>query len=320
MNMSNVSMNQDVNPVSAPAPAAAPALAPTMHYREAYELALPASQALSADALIAVNIDVPTAMTTVIGKLPQILALRAQVAKRLPEFDIANFDLLSTYTFATGHAQALFAAASAPPEALVTLNEQGIVLRDLLYSDAVALSNRGLINGDKLSGFKANVGYKNLAFDLLGLAALLRGSWDAIASKTALQLSELDQADDIGEKLMAAVAVREQGPTIAATQSAQRQRNFTLFANAYDQVRRAITFLRWTEDDVDEIAPSLYAGRNTGRKKPDVPQPGPVPAPSPVVNPPPSPVVSAPAPHAAPGSSAVAPANMPGANPFASVS
>jgi hypothetical protein len=289
-----------------------------MHYSEAYELALPASQALPVDELIAVNIDVPTAMTTAIGKLPQILALRDQVAQQLPQFDITNFDQLSIYTFATGHAQALFAAASAPPEALVALNEQGLVLRDLIYSDAVALSNRGLINGDKLSSFKANVGYKNLAFDLLGLAALLRGTWDTIASKTALQSSELDQADDIGEKLMAAVAVREQGPTIAASQSAQRQRNFTLFANAYDQVRRAITFLRWNEDDVDDIAPSLYAGRNTGRKKPVEPEPTPSPAPSPVVNPSPAPVATASS-HLS-GSSAVPVASMPGANPFANVS
>jgi len=37
--------------------------------------------------------------------------------------------------------------------------------------------------------------------------------------------------------------------------------------NAYDHVRRIISFLRWNEDDVDQIAPSLYAGRTTGRRK-----------------------------------------------------
>jgi hypothetical protein len=37
--------------------------------------------------------------------------------------------------------------------------------------------------------------------------------------------------------------------------------------SAYDHARRAVTFLRWNEEDVDEIAPSLYAGRTTAGKK-----------------------------------------------------
>ena len=39
----------------------------------------------------------------------------------------------------------------------------------------------------------------------------------------------------------------------------RRQRVFTLLARAYDQLRRHLSFLRWSEGDVDEIAPSLYA-------------------------------------------------------------
>lgn len=274
------------------------------HYRHAYEATLAASQALDSDALIAVNIDVPTAITTSLGRLPQIMTFREQVSKVLIDFDLTNFDKLETYTQATGHARALYSAASASPEALTALNEKGIVLRDTLYSDAVALANRGLISGDKISTFKANVGYKNLAFDLLGLAALLRGSLDAIASKTAIQASELDAAELIGEQIVNAVAVREQAPVVAATQAQQRQRNFTLFANAYDQVRRAISYLRWNQDDVDQIAPSLYAGRGTGRKKPDA-KPAPPLAPTPVLAP-------------APAASAAKPVSgLPNGNPFA---
>src|SRR5262249_14133252 len=100
----------------------------------------------------------------------------------------------------------------------------------------------------------------------------------------------LDQARDIGEKLLAAVGAKEQGPALVAAQALQRQRNFTLFANAYDQVRRAISYLRWNEDDVDDIAPSLYAGRGTGRKKPESVQPAPTPAPNPAPTPAPAPV------------------------------
>jgi len=35
-------------------------------------------------------------------------------------------------------------------------------------------------------------------------------------------------------------------------------------------VRRAVSYLRWNEGDVDDIAPSLFQGRG-GRPKPEVP-------------------------------------------------
>jgi len=314
-------------PTAASAAAAAPAV---LHYSEAYDKALPASKALTATELIAVNIDVPTAVTTAAGALPQILALRDQVVKDLPNFDIQNFDQLETYAFATGHAHAVYSGSSAPPEALLALNEQGLALRDTLYSDAIALSNRGIIGADKLGDFKANVGYQNLAFDLLGLASVLRLNWDKIVSKTAVQLAELDQAESIGEQLVNAVGAREQAPAIAAAQAQQRQRNFTLFARAYDQARRAITFLHWDQDDIDSIAPSLYSGRNTGHKKPDAPQPvatapaagTPVAAASTTTAPTktPSPEATTPAANAPAGTTHApttsAAAGLPGASPF----
>ena len=49
----------------APAPASGP------QYRDAYRRALPAAQALPVGELITINIDVPTVVTTVIGKLAQ---------------------------------------------------------------------------------------------------------------------------------------------------------------------------------------------------------------------------------------------------------
>ncbi len=64
-----------------------------------------------------------------------------------------------------------------------------------------------------------------------------------------------------------------------------RQRAYTVLSNAYDDVRRAISFLRWKEDDLEDIAPSLF-GPRAARKKTDkpvtpAPQPGPVtPAPT----------------------------------------
>jgi hypothetical protein len=208
--------------------------------------------------------------------------------------------------------------ASSAPEAIVELNEKGMQLRNTLYADAVALATRNLISGDRIGEFKANIGYKNLAFDLMALAGVLRGSWDKISSKTAITTDDLDQAELIGDQLVSAVGSREDAPAAIADVSAQRQRNFTLFLNAYDQVRRAVTFLRWDEDDIDRIAPSLYAGRGNSNARP---KPEPQPVVIPPAPPPTPPVVGAPTSPLASGAHVSAPVapGLPGGSPFATV-
>jgi hypothetical protein len=159
----------------------------------------------------------------------------------------------------------------------------------------------------------------------MALAGVLRDSWSAISTKTAITTDDLDQAELIGDQLVSAVGSREEAPASVAEVSVQRQRNFTLFLNAYDEVRRAITFLRWNENDVERIAPSLYAGRgnsNTRKKTDDTPPTTgqPVAGAAPVAAPTaPSPAVSsASATHTAltPAASPVAP-GLPGSSPFA---
>jgi hypothetical protein len=257
------------------APVSNPVGVPVLHrYQEAFDRALPASQALDAKALTIINIDVPSAVTLTVGKLPGIMALRDQ-AQALPGFDVSAFDQLETYTLAIGQAHSTYMRSSASPEAIVALNEKGMQLRTTLYTDAVALVTRKLLSGDRIKEFKANIGYKNLAFDLMALAGLLRSKWDEISSRTAITTDELDQAELISDQLISAVGTREDVPADVAAVSLQRQRNFTLFLKAYDQVRRAVTFLRWNEDDSDHIAPSLYSGRgnSNARKKSDAAPP-----------------------------------------------
>jgi hypothetical protein len=89
-----------------------------------------------------------------------------------------------------------------------------------------------------------------------------------ISGKTPLHLDELDRAETLAGRILTAVGEREQGPAIAAASAQTRQRAFTLFVKAYDQVRRAVQYLRWDEDDIDRIVPSLYAvARTASRRK-----------------------------------------------------
>ncbi len=230
-------------------------------YRGAYQRALPLALTLPVRELITINIDVPTAVTLVIGKLPKIQTLRAAIAIALPTFELVHVDELETYALATAHAHARYLAAAAAPQHFAPLVAQTTALRDMLHSDAVALDHRGLLNGRPLADFRRTSGYTNVAFELLGLTALLRRAWPEIAHKTALTLEELEEAERLGELLLGAVGSRAQRSRVVEEVIQLRQRMFTLLTQTWNQVRRAVSYLRWSERDVNVIVPSLYAGR-----------------------------------------------------------
>jgi hypothetical protein len=241
---------------------------PIVHrFRDAYDRLSAEMDAVPHGELESVNVDVPKAITTVLGAMPEVAALRPRVVAELPKFDIAKFDRLEDYALALGHAQAVYLAASEPQEALPELAEQAFKTREQLASDAAALSNRGFIDGKKLAELKGGTGYRAVAFDLFALVTMLREKWSVISSKTALSPAELDSAEKLADRIITAVGVREQAPAIVGEASEKRQRAFTLFVNAYDDVRRAVAFLRWHEADGETIAPSIYGGRNGSRRK-----------------------------------------------------
>ena len=108
-----------VNPVpQTPTPPTGP------RFREAYLRLLDEIRVVPTNELIAINIDIPTAVGTALGVLPEITALRPRVVSETPLFDIARFDKLEAYTQATWHAHSHYLAASAPAEPFDKLVEE----------------------------------------------------------------------------------------------------------------------------------------------------------------------------------------------------
>jgi hypothetical protein len=264
-------------------------------------------QALPERDLMAVNLDVPSAVATVLGALPGIRALRSTF-EQLLGFDIARFDKLRDYTLALGHTHGMFRGATGSTDVVTTLAEDVTAVRDVLEADAMALAKRKILDEVQVTKLMGGSGYKNIAFEVVGLVGLFREHWDAIKGRSALQEEELEHGGQLAQQLVTAIGVREQAPVIANAAALLRQRAFTLFMNAYDDVRRAVSYLHWADGNANEIAPSLFAGRG-GRGTGDQP---PTPAPTPPVPPAPAPPAASPAAPAAP-----APAGLPGSSPFA---
>jgi hypothetical protein len=239
----------------------------TSRYQRAYELHLEEMRRLKPSELLGINLDIPTATTLVQSRLRAIRGLREAIVAELPRYDIARFDALETVARAASYAQARYMITAMPTAPLPALSEAAVGLRDQLTADVGVLARRGLVDPARISELRGPVGYKNVAYDLMALASLMRESWDRVAGKTAVEPADIDRAEEIADEMLTAVATREEKPAEVAEAALDRQRAYTLFVRTYDHVRRAITYLRWEERDASRIAPSLYAGRSNGRRR-----------------------------------------------------
>jgi hypothetical protein len=168
---------------------------------------------------------------------------------------------------ALSHSNTLYFLATQPADSLDPLLEEGTRLRDTLLADANALIQRGLLNGNRLKDLKGSTGFRNLAVDLQILTTLFRESFAQIEGKCAITRAELNRSEEVAAGVLRAVGLREQGTALIAATTDMRARAFTTLLRVYDSARRAISYLRWHENDLETIAPSLYAGRGGGRKK-----------------------------------------------------
>lgn len=280
---------------------------PLPRFRMAFEKLTAQIRALPESEMIPITVDVPTAVATVLGVLVEVEPLRPHMAE-LPGLNHGLLAQLEELTLALGHAHGAYIAASTPPRSLEDLGMEAARVRETLLADAGPLAGRGFIDPARLTDIGSKTGYRNVAFDLLALVSVLRERWPVIAGKTAIQLGELEQAEVLADRLVTAVGVREQAPLTLSAAGEDRQKAFTLFASAYSELRRAIAYLRFHEEDAEKLAPSLYAGKT---RKP-VPEKGAAREPATAEARPtaPSTAANVPGPMATPG--------MPGATPFTS--
>jgi hypothetical protein len=211
-------------------------------------------------------LDIPTAVSTVLGSLPEIRAQRDELAAKLPDFDPSALDKLEDYALALSAAHAALLAASQPSSELRAVVEEATEVRELLLSDATALVRRGLLSSESIADLKGPMGFRNISTDVFHLVEAIRARWADIESKSAITQQELDRAERLQQRLNRLLGLKDQQTPDINAASEQRRRALTLLLRAYDEVRRAITYLRWKTNDIDDIAPSLFAGRG-GRRK-----------------------------------------------------
>lgn len=222
--------------------------------------------------LIRPNVDLITTIIKVRAVLPGLLALRAQVLEELPHFDIRNLDRLDLYTLALSEAQSFCLSLILPNKEPAALAKEAITLRSQLSLDAKVLVRRGFIPRERLQKLRGTHGYRNLANDLLLLAALFRAHWQRISGRCSTSAAELDRAEALGHELTKSTSHRRAPLEEQTAATEDRRRAFTLFFRAYTEVRRAVQYLRFHEGDADCLAPAL-SGKHKGPSRRARPKP-----------------------------------------------
>lgn len=222
----------------------------------------PQLAAMSADDLTPITTDIPRAVAIAVGAVPHIAKLRDDAAK-LPGFDITNIDRLGVYALAAWYTH-LLGMPEATESALAGLLDEGRPLRETMLLAAELMAHLGYFNKKAVEDIRAGQGNLDTANDLVALAALFTSGWALVENKSPVEWAHVERAAILGPQILIALGARNQpGAKVSdgTTPPERRVRAYTLFTRAYDQCRRAVTYLRWDQGDADEIAPSLFANR-----------------------------------------------------------
>lgn len=221
--------------------------------------------ALGAKGLARLNVDPSRAVTTVLGSLPALRALRPELLQRLPAFDLQRFDKLEQYALALQHAHVLHRGQVREVGSLAELAAEVTQERDRLLGDACSLAAHGLLERELPQLCKRSRAYLAIASDVFLLVHSFRERWPAVAGRTPVSPGQLVRAHDRAFELLTAVGERASAPEAIGETQLARQQAFTLLFKAYEAARRAVQYLRAEQGDAHELAPAFYPGR-AGRR------------------------------------------------------
>lgn len=252
-------------------------------------------EAVSPDDLEAINIGVGVVLHTVLGAFPNVIGLREELMKQ-GSFDVRNLDKLRDYALALGHLHNKYRRARSTP---VPLLKELFTIREHFHAEAHALVVVGTLDGASVNQYKSGNNHQGLALDVIGLVELFLENWSAVQGR--IERAKLERARLVGNQLLAALAVRDLGPSEMSELNLLRQKAYTLTLRAYNEVRHAVNFVRRKEKDVESLCPSLHSGRKKASRE-TVPE-GPAVIATAVVNPGQAPTVTAEVPVGFPGAS-----------------
>src|SRR5690349_4397214 len=111
--------------------------------------------ALADSDIIAINTNIPRAVSIVIGAAPHLKALRARFVEELPKHPLHYLDHLDKYAMAAWYAHLASLPPLPPEDTARELMEEGGKLRASLLVAAEALAHRGLLDAERIAEIRS---------------------------------------------------------------------------------------------------------------------------------------------------------------------
>lgn len=226
-------------------------------------------EAIPAQEAPLMRLDLTTAVIAMRGAHERLLPMRERIVGEFASFDARNFDELPTYCAAATYANARYVSATTvgPEVAIVDVVANGEKQSAKMMRAYASLADAGLVSLEALAAIREGKGWRSLSERLHALVALGLARWEEIKKASILRDEDLALASSLGEAIVRHFA-RKSKTKAASEAQIDRRRALTLAVRAYEEVRRAVQWVRWHEGDADELAPSLYApafGRSARR-------------------------------------------------------
>jgi hypothetical protein len=213
------------------------------------------------------TLDPLTAISTIFGALARAEKHAEDIAK-LPLLKHAWIASVAGLASAVLYLDNARNSTTRKANEVASLAEEGSELVEVMSADVRAMMTRKVLPADSLAEYEPGNGYRNLAHNLGMLAGLCVRHWSTIEGRSGITKDDVTRASMLNEEILKVLGARVNDNGEASQNAMLRAQAFTLLVRAYDELRRAIAFIRYHEGDVDEIVPSLYAGRG-GRPRID---------------------------------------------------
>ncbi len=234
--------------------------------RQAFEVYSPQFAAIDPNGYVQTRSDVLGVLAVVAAAVPKIETLRATIAEQTPKFAMKLIDELRELTLAIAYTQGQYEQQTGAHDDLSRALGEAQHTRESFLVALEALADRGFASHEKLVDVKRGIGPADTANDLEVLTSMLREVWPTVGLRTLIEWNELAKADAIVAQLRGLIDQRAKAAADVVAVARTRQSAFTVLVRRWNEVRRVVTYLRWHEDDVDAIAPSLWARARAGKR------------------------------------------------------
>jgi hypothetical protein len=239
----------------------------------------PSMAALAPDSLHPGNFDVSAAANTALAQLSEIVALRDAIGAEFKRFNFEHIDRLEEYAVASKYLAAIEnnAPTTVPAEASAAL-AAGVLLREKFSAVANTFVTFGVFDSADAAVVrdieKLPRSYDGASQALIRFSALFTEKSAAIEGKSPLTSEQISSARAQG------VALGQWGEEIKLRQKSSeitdmRRRAVTLLANAWQEIRFAVDYVRRHEKDAAKIVPGFSgasaAARGGDKGEPDLP-------------------------------------------------